>query len=286
MSTTTTTTTGTPPASTAPRHLPVCVAPETWVIQDTQGEGVAPVAVHLNAMVITGPEPIVVDTGAAPNRDRYLEDLFGIVDPADVRWVFLTHDDNDHHGNLLDVLHACPNATLLTSWFQWERLGNLPGVAPTRMRWLTEGERFEANGGSYVALRPPIYDSPTTRGLLDVRTGVYWAGDCFASPVPAGMPDVADLEPDAWRGGFQMFQQLLAPWLDVADPAKYHATVDAFAQLGVRTIASAHSPSITGRNVDRAIAMLHDVLDAPRSPEPGQPVLDGIIAAMTNGMPA
>ena len=104
------------------RHEPLRIADDTWVIQATLGEGEAPLVVHLNSMVITGAEPIVVDTGAPIHRDQYLDDLFGIVDPEDVRWVFISHDDSDHHGNLHEVMDACPNATLVANWFLCERL--------------------------------------------------------------------------------------------------------------------------------------------------------------------
>ncbi len=80
-----------PPMSThpsgpvPPRYHPMEIAPETWVIQATVGEGVAPQAVHLNAMVIRGAEPVIVDTGCPVFRDQYLEDLFEIVEPDGVR---------------------------------------------------------------------------------------------------------------------------------------------------------------------------------------------------------
>ena len=42
------------------------IAPDTHVVRHLMGEGVAPVAVHVNSMVITGAEPVIVDTGARP----------------------------------------------------------------------------------------------------------------------------------------------------------------------------------------------------------------------------
>jgi len=51
-------------------------------------------------MVITGREPVIVDTGTSSNGTQWLDDVFGIVDPADVRWIVLSHDDADHAGNL------------------------------------------------------------------------------------------------------------------------------------------------------------------------------------------
>src|SRR5688572_23129231 len=87
------------------------IAPDTYVVRQLIGEGVAPVAIHMNSLVITGEEPVIVDTGAAITRAGWLEHTFELVDPYDVRWIYLSHDDVDHTGNLLQVLDMCPNAT-------------------------------------------------------------------------------------------------------------------------------------------------------------------------------
>jgi flavorubredoxin len=276
MYATDTTLTPLPPAP--PRYAPIEIAPDTFVVRATQGEGVAPVAVHLNTMVIRGPEPILVDTGVPAFRDRYLEDIFSLVDPQDVRWIFLSHDDIDHYGNVDALMDACPNATLLTSWFQWERLGNMPAIAPHRMRWLDAGEQFEANGRTYAAVRPPLYDSPTTRGLLDTATGVYWASDCFATSVPHALADVAELPEDDWVQACIGHAQLLSPWVSIVDRLAYHEEVDRFASLDITTIASCHSPTIGADRMGRAIEMLHEVPSAPLMASPGQELLDEIVA--------
>ena len=105
-----------PPA--APRHRPVEIAPETFVIQATVGEGVAPQAIHMNSMLIRGEEPVVVDTGCPIHREQYLDDLFGLVDPEAVRWVFISHDDIDHTGNLNALMEMAPNATVIKAELQ------------------------------------------------------------------------------------------------------------------------------------------------------------------------
>jgi flavorubredoxin len=269
-----------------PRYAPHQIAPETFVIQATQGEGMAPVAVHLNSMVIRGAEPIIVDTGVPTLADRYLEDMFSLVEPEDVRWVFISHDDVDHVGNLEAVMAACPNATLLTSWFMWERMGNLPFLPPWRMRWLADGETFDAGDRTFAAIRPPLYDSPTTYGLLDTSTGVYWASDCFACPVPTGTPDASDLDPEMWRHGLTQMQLMNSPWVTMVDERRYQHSVDALAATGLTAIASCHGPAVTGEHVEQAFALLHEIPSAVADPAPGQPVLDEIIAqAMAAGAP-
>ena len=279
----TTTDIPTPPAPAAPvRHHPMEIAPETWVIQATQGEGTAPVAVHMNAMVIRGAEPVVVDTGCPANREQYLEDLFSIVEPADVRWVFISHDDVDHHGNLHEVMAACPSATLVTTWFQCERLmGDRLDVPPTRWRWVGDGESFDAGDRTLHAVRPPLYDSPTTRGLFDPTTGVYWASDCFATPVTKGTAFIEALDPEEWAAGFTTFGLWNSPWASMVRPDAFEAEVRRLESLAPRTIAGTHGPTIEQSHVARAFELLRAVPSQEAPPQPDQAVLDGIVAAMT-----
>ena len=267
-----------------PRYHPMEIAPETWVIQATVGEGIAPQAVHLNSMVIRGAEPIVVDTGCPIFRDRYLEDLFALVEPTDVRWVFISHDDVDHYGNLLAVMDACPNATLVASWFLCERLQAEPfDVPPSRWRWVGDGESFDAGDRTLHAIRPPLYDSPTTRGLYDSKTGAYWASDCYATPVARGTAFVADLDPAAWADGFTAFQHWNSPWVSLLDADAFDAECRRIEDLRPTTIATAHGPTIETSHLARAFDLLRATPTIPAPPQPDQSVLDLIVAGMTPG---
>jgi flavorubredoxin len=265
---------------------PLEIADETFVIHATLGEGVAPVAVPINAMVIRAAEPVLVDTGAPVCREQYLDDLFSIVAPEDVRWVFLSHEDIDHVGNLEAVMDACPNATIIGSWFLMERMSS-EGlcVPPMRWRWIGDGESFDVGDRVLQAVRPPLYDSPTTRGLFDPTTRVYWGSDCFATPVLRAAATIDELDPGFWSEGFAMFQAYNSPWVSLVDPERYRAEVERVARLGIRTVASCHSPTITEPYVDKAFQMLRDMplAAAHVPPQPGQPVLDEIIASILGG---
>src|SRR6185312_8868806 len=95
---------------------PTRIAPDTFVIHQVQPALGQPLFVYLNSMVILGKEPVIVDTGTPANREKWLKDAFSLVEPKDVRWVFVSHDDVDHAGNLVEVMTACPNATLVCNW--------------------------------------------------------------------------------------------------------------------------------------------------------------------------
>ena len=153
-------------------------------------------------MVIRGAEPVIVDTGTPANRTQWLEDVFALVEPEDVRWIFLSHDDVDHTGNLDEALAACPNAKRRV------QLGD--GRAPHQLLRLParplplgrcDGESFDVGDRTLHAIRPPVFDSPTTRGLYDPTTKVYWSVDTFATPLPDPSMGIADLDQEFWAFG-------------------------------------------------------------------------------------
>ena len=280
MTTATTTATTTAIPTTRTRLEPTLLAPDTFLLHDHVGEGTSPLLVPINTMVIRSAEPVVVDTGAVEHRDRYFDTLFSIVEPEDIRWVFISHDDVDHTGNLNELMALAPNATVVVNWFLQERMGATLQVSPLRQRWVSDGEIVDVGDRKLLTVRPPVFDSPTTRGLFDPTTGVYWGADAFAAPMPTPVHDVAELDEEFWMQMVAGFSQALSPWIMIADDRKYQATVDRIAALGASTIASCHSPVIRRSHIDRALqaTRIAPSVDAP--PLPDQSVLDQIQLSM------
>ena len=234
---------------------PTEVAPDTFVLHSVQPALGQPLFVYLNSLVIRGAEPMIVDTGTIANRAQWLEDVFSLVEPEDVKWIFLSHDDVDHTGNLDETLSACPNAKIVCSWAMIERHTNCFNFPIDRCRWVTDGESLDIGDRTILALRPPVYDSPTTRGLFDPTTGVYWAVDTFATPLPDPQMGVADLDNEFWQFGMALFALgAVSPWLSMVDETKYGDYVDGVQNLDITTIASCHSPVIEGEYIERAFA--------------------------------
>ena len=260
------------------RLAPTQIAPDTFLVHDHGGEGEAPVMVPFNSMVIRAAEPVVVDSGFASNRDRWFEDVFSIVEPEDIRWVFLSHDDVDHTGNINELMELAPNATLIVNWFMWERMGSTLQVPLHRQRWLGDGESFDAGDRTLHAVRPPVFDSPTTRGLYDPTTKLYWASDAFASPMLELTPTIDAVEEGFWAEGMTMFSQYVSPWFLMVDDAKFQASVDRVADLDVRTIAGCHTPAVYGDRVAKAIEITRRAPSMTVPPFPGQELLDQMLA--------
>ena len=266
--------------ATKTRFEPTRIAPDTFLIHDHHGEGTEPVSVALNTMVIRAAEPVVVDTGMAENGDRYLDDVFSLVEPEDIRWVFISHDDVDHTGSVNTLMAAAPNATLVIDWFMQERMGASLDVPASRWRWVQDGDTLDVGDRTLHVVRPPVFDSGTTRGLFDPRTRVYWASDAFASPMATPVRHVAGVDPVAWEAGIHTFARYISPWLTLVDDAKFQRTVDRIEALRPQVLAGCHTPAIDGAYIAQAIAATRVAPSAVVPPQPNQSVLDAIQAAL------
>jgi flavorubredoxin len=170
----------------------------------------------------------------------------------------MTHLDDDHIGNLTEAIVRCPNATVVITWAASGRLSSSFGIPPERIRKLGDGETFDVGDRTLRAIRPPVYDSPHTRGLLDSKTRVYYAADAFCAPMPAEPVDRVDQMPALmWENGMAMFHYYsLCPWLSVVDKVKFQAEVKKLAELNLGVIVGAHTPVISGSSIERALDKL------------------------------
>lgn len=265
------------PLAGVPATDPQLIAPETWLIPNLfpAGEGQF---IPVNTMLIRGAEPVIVDTGAPVHRELWLEKVFSLVEPEDVRWVFLSHDDGDHTGALLDVLERCPNATLVTNFFSVERLALDKVVPPLdRMRWVDEGSSFDAGDRTLHLFKPPIFDGPTTRGLYDPTTATAWAVDSFACAT-TGTLDVHELPRDLVEESMPAMNSLVSPWHQWIDPVAYRRHVDQIESLGLLAVASAHGPVLTGDAIREGFESVRRLAGQPIIPAPGQELLDDLVA--------
>lgn len=260
-----------------PVTRPEAIAPETFLIPNL-APGPDGLYLPVNSMVIRGREPVIVDTGAPVHRASWLDKAFAVVEPEDVRWVFLSHDDGDHTGALLDVLERCPRATLVTNFFSIERLAlEKPALPLARMRWIEPGGSFDAGDRVLKLFRPPVFDGPTSRGLFDPKSGAMWIVDSFACFTPGSL-DADELPPDLLAQVMPALGSAISPWHAWLDAAAYARHVDAVEALGARTVASAHGPVLRGERLDDAFDRLRKLAGAPIIPTPGQELLDTLLA--------
>ena len=60
--------------------------------------------ITINSFLIKSQEPVLVDTGMRVEASEWMEALKSVIDPEDIRWIWITHDDADHTGSVEEVL--------------------------------------------------------------------------------------------------------------------------------------------------------------------------------------
>jgi flavorubredoxin len=268
-------------APPTPDVAPYNIADDAWLIPNYYPAGPG-VFLPVNTMVIRGAQPIVVDTGAPIHRESVLDQVFSLVEPEDVRWIYLSHDDGDHTGALHELLEVCPNATLVVNFFITERLALEKALPLDRMIWLGPGDVLDAGDRTLHLVVPPIFDGPTTRALFDEKTRVLWSVDSFASLTPATGYERGDIPTEMYDETFRLLNSLISPWHQWLDQSKNSAHAKALSALDFTATASAHGPVLRGTAIDEAFARVIGMAGEPIVQPPGPETLEQMLAATTH----
>lgn len=256
------------------------VARDVTVLADpapVPGLGFLPV----NAFVLHAAEPVVVDTGLSIPGTPFLETLGSVVDPDDVRWIWLTHPDRDHTGGLFALLEAAPRAKVVTTFLGAGIMSTERPLPMDRVRLVNPGESLDVGDRRLVAFRPPLFDSPATVGFFDPRSRACFSSDCFGAPLPtaelAGSDDVSDVPAEDLRMAQLLWATVDSPWVHDVDRARYAASFAGMRSMDPALILSSHLPAAIGRSAE-LFAMLEEAPDAAPFQGPDQAALEKLLA--------
>nr|WP_020672407.1 MBL fold metallo-hydrolase [Amycolatopsis nigrescens] len=201
----------------------------------------------VNAYLVQGSEPVLVDTGMAIDRGAFEEALWSLVDPRDLRWIVLTHDDRDHAGNLKEVLMAAPNATVIANGLAVSRLGEEWDVPAHRVRTVNPGRTLHLGDRSFTVIRPPSYDSPSTIAVYEHGNRALFSADSFGTVLEDMADNANEVNEQDYLTGMSLFTRANAPWTALADQSKWDSALAEVRGLGPSTVLSSHGPTATGR---------------------------------------
>jgi glyoxylase-like metal-dependent hydrolase (beta-lactamase superfamily II) len=250
---------------------------------EVPGLGFLPV----NAFILHAEQPMVIDTGLSTADKDFVSELSRVIDPADVRWLYITHPDRDHTGGLWTLLEAAPDARLVTTFLGLGIMSAEWVIPLDRVFLLNPGQALDVGDRRLHAFRPPLFDSPATTGFLDDRSGALFSSDCFGAPMPsAELAAAGDVR--AVGEKVRDFQLLWAsvdsPWVHQVDQARFRATVDPIRDIGASAVFSSHLPPVPQPD-DR---LFETVLLAPQTPAfvgPDQAALEALLATFEPAQP-
>lgn len=242
------------------------------------GLGMLPV----NAYVVHAAQPVLVDTGIAALQDGFMRALRKLIDPAALRWIWLTHADADHVGSLRAVLAEAPNARIVTNYLGVGKLG-LQQFPPERCYLLNPGQALDVGDRRLLAQRPPVYDAPETMAAYDTRTGHLFSSDCFGAVMQEPADDAAAIAPAALHEGLSLWARIDAPWLAQIGRDQLAAASRPLRDLRARLLLGSHLPPAAGLD-DRLYAGLAAAQAAEPFVGPDQAALDQAAQAVETAL--
>lgn len=239
--------------------------------------------VPINAFVIKGSEPILVDTGAVVQSAEFMPTLRSIIDPAELRWIWLTHTDFDHIGSLHQLLEENSRLRVMTSFLSVGIMTLFAPLPMDRVHLVNAGEKVTVGDRTLNAIRPPAFDNPSTTGFYDDKSGVFFSSDCFGALLRDIPQNAADLSEKDLREGQVFWATVDSPWLHKADAGVLARELKAIQSMDAKMILSSHLPAAKGDMTDRLIAHLAEAPSAQPFAPPDQAALEQMLKGMTEG---
>ncbi len=240
------------------------------------GVGVLPV----NAYLLMAQEPVLIDTGVGVDGDDFVAAVSSIMDPQELKWVWLTHDDADHTGSIERIMELAPNAKLVTHGFSALRMATWWPVPMDRVHAIRFGDDIHVGDRTLTAVAPPLFDNPMSTGVLDRSTGSFFSVDSFGAILPEPTQDASDVPPEVLAGGMLGWATSDSPWAHVVDRERFGEVLQRVRDLQPRRIFSSHLPAASGTSLEQFLTVLETVPDAEPFMPPDSEQFAQMIAAM------
>src|SRR3954453_10520257 len=236
-------------------------------------------SIPINSFVLHSEQPVLVDCGLGTEEGAFIEALRTVIDPGDLEWIWLTHDDGDHTGSLRTLMDLAPNARLATHGLGALRISSVWPLPPERVHALAPGDGLDVGDRTLRALRPPTYDNPMSTAAYDESSATLFAVDAFGAILPGPSKSVDDLSHDELVGGMLAWGTFDSPWAHLTDRARFNGVLESVRALGVDRLLPSHLPPTTGR-VDELLAVVATLPDSEPFAAPDAAMFSQIVAGM------
>jgi len=237
--------------------------------------------VPINAFVIKGTEPILVDTGAVVEREEFMTTLRRIIDPADLKWIWLTHTDFDHIGSLPQLLAENPQLRVITTFLGVGIMSLSAPLPLERVHLVNPGQKLTVGDRTLTAIKPPVFDNPATTGCYEHKSGAFFSADCFGALLSSVPQSSAELSDEDLREGQVFWATVDSPWLHKVNRDAFASELDTIRKLEPKMVLSGHLPAAPGEMMGKLLGSLAAAPTAQPFVGPDQAALEQMLKEMT-----
>ena len=231
----------------------------------------------VNAFVLKAKEPVLIDTGMGIDSEEFMKVLESVIDPRDLKWVWITHDDADHIGSLQKILEAAPNARLAANSLGVLRMSTAWPVPMDRVFWLNPGDSINVGDRKLTAVRPPLFDNPTTIAVIDDKSEALFSADCFGAIISSPAQSIDEVAETDLTQGMVGWASLDSPWVHLVKPNEFNPGLDRIRRIAPKAILSAHLPPAIGKT-EQFLKWLATVPPSSPAIAPDQTALEQILS--------
>jgi flavorubredoxin len=232
--------------------------------------------IAVNAFVLKAAEPVLVDTGLMPLSDEFMGKLSAVIDPGDLRWLWLTHCHADHLGSLQQLLSVAPKLRIITTFLGVGIMSLFQPLPMDRVYLLNPGQSISVGDRALKSIVPPSFDSPETTGFYDPKTSAFFSADCFGALVSEMVGNAADLGSERLREGMVKWATVDSPWLHFVDRVAFSNRLNGVREMDPKVVLSSHLPVAQGMT-EELLQCLGTVPDAEPFVGPDQSALEAML---------
>ncbi|BAY85581.1 putative flavoprotein [Calothrix parasitica NIES-267] len=200
-----------------------------------------------NSFIIRGEKTALVDTSHEKFRKLYFDTLNGLINPAEIDFLIISHTEPDHSGLVKDFLQLVPEVTVVGSKVAIQFLENLVHQ-PFKKQIIKNSDRLDlGNGHELEFVIAPNLHWPDTIFTYDHKTKILFTCDAFGMHYCSDATFDENL--DAISGEYKYYYEcLMAP--------NARSVMSALKRMGeletVGMVATGHGPLLS-HNVDELI---------------------------------
>ncbi len=114
-----------------------------------------------NSFLVKGTEKnVLIETCHKTFFKHYLDNIREVIDPADIDYIVLNHNEPDHSGGLAQLLDYTPNATIIASQAGSIYLKNITNRADLKMQVVKNGDLLDIGGRTLRFINAPFLHWP------------------------------------------------------------------------------------------------------------------------------